>query len=914
MADIATLGFKVDTSGIESGEKALDNLAESAKKAETSSQTLGDTIHDAGQQIADSANNASVSVSNLSDVFGMLRGPLEIGAVIAFFASAIAGSEKLQSALLQTEALIKATGGAAGFSASQLEAQATELEATTLANKDAIMEAQQSLLTFKGIAGDTFTQTISLANDLASVTGNGLQSAVTTLGKALQDPVKGLSSLGEAGISFTEKQKDMVAAMVDAGNQAGAQTLILDELNSRIGGAAAAEADGYTGAVHRLGIAYGDLGQVFGDLIINLDTVTGAIDLVTEALSWLAETASTVAEEAGYMGEIWADSFAQMETSASGFGETIASDFGSLMNYLGMLISDYTEAFRIGMSYLPIWAGAAFDAVHSYGEMWGQRARSLFFTVMSVGANAFASLVDFAGSAFGAMVNIAGQAVAIIAGKLASIASAAASAVSVFNAIPGMEGVSGAIDAAAKRAQAFGDAAKNAGTQVTANFKGMGDAIRASGKDFENHAKIATATAQTAGITAQLALVNAQAFQKEAEGNRARSKEMKAVEAQFAEMNKNTPHNAKAQYDLGDAHDKSGKAAHKAAGGSKAKSDADKEAAKAAKELGKEQEKIANAFDREFERLEQGIIKYTKGEEAAYRYKLTKDHLTDGMQNTLVSMSAELDALEKEAKAREKVQKAYDNHIDKLDKEAAKLSLNEEGYLRYTLTSEGVIGAKQNEVVARQKAIDTMEEESKKNKELEKVWESVNKKMEDALVDTITGGKADWSGLVDYMIKEATRLLVVKPLMESLFGNEKKGTGGLISSLTSVFGFANGGIMTSGGAMPLNMYASGGVASSPQLAIFGEGSHNEAYVPLPDGRSIPVTMTGGVSSPVFNVNVVNTGTASVKTEQKPNSLGGIDINVMLEQIDAYQAQGLRTGNSQTADAMQEVFGVKRGTF
>lgn len=56
--------------------------------------------------------------------------------------------------------------------------------------------------------------------------------------------------------------------------------------------------------------------------------------------------------------------------------------------------------------------------------------------------------------------------------------------------------------------------------------------------------------------------------------------------------------------------------------------------------------------------------------------------------------------------------------------------------------------------------------------------------------------------------------------------------------------FANGGIMTSAGPVSLNAYANGGVANRPQLALFGEGSTPEAYVPLPDGRTIPVTMTG----------------------------------------------------------------------
>lgn len=54
--------------------------------------------------------------------------------------------------------------------------------------------------------------------------------------------------------------------------------------------------------------------------------------------------------------------------------------------------------------------------------------------------------------------------------------------------------------------------------------------------------------------------------------------------------------------------------------------------------------------------------------------------------------------------------------------------------------------------------------------------------------------------------------------------------------------FAKGGVMTNKGSIPLNKYAKGGIANSPQMAIFGEGRTPEAYVPLPDGRSIPVTL------------------------------------------------------------------------
>ncbi|WP_245433687.1 hypothetical protein [Methylocystis hirsuta] len=70
----------------------------------------------------------------------------------------------------------------------------------------------------------------------------------------------------------------------------------------------------------------------------------------------------------------------------------------------------------------------------------------------------------------------------------------------------------------------------------------------------------------------------------------------------------------------------------------------------------------------------------------------------------------------------------------------------------------------------------------------------------------------------------------------------------LFSGKPFTFGFADGGIMTSGGPLPLHRYAGGGIANSPQLAMFGEGRTPEAYVPLPDGRSIPVAMRGQSSN------------------------------------------------------------------
>jgi len=91
---------------------------------------------------------------------------------------------------------------------------------------------------------------------------------------------------------------------------------------------------------------------------------------------------------------------------------------------------------------------------------------------------------------------------------------------------------------------------------------------------------------------------------------------------------------------------------------------------------------------------------------------------------------------------------------------------------------------------------------------------------------------------------------------------------------TPAFKFAGGGIMTSQGPMPLKRYAAGGIANSPQLALYGEGSQNEAYVPLPDGRRIPVAMQGsGGGSTSVVVNVDATGSKVEGDSPKGDQLG-----------------------------------------
>jgi hypothetical protein len=90
----------------------------------------------------------------------------------------------------------------------------------------------------------------------------------------------------------------------------------------------------------------------------------------------------------------------------------------------------------------------------------------------------------------------------------------------------------------------------------------------------------------------------------------------------------------------------------------------------------------------------------------------------------------------------------------------------------------------------------------------------------------------------------------------SLFGGSSAASA---ASSFVPYTWEKGGIMTDKGPLPLNSYVSGGIANSPQLALFGEGRMNEAYVPLPDGRRIPVAMKGGGGMNITQHIMVNPG-------------------------------------------------------
>lgn len=190
------------------------------------------------------------------------------------------------------------------------------------------------------------------------------------------------------------------------------------------------------------------------------------------------------------------------------------------------------------------------------------------------------------------------------------------------------------------------------------------------------------------------------------------------------------------------------------------------------------------------------------------------------------------------------------------------------------------------------------------------------KGIEDALVSLVTTGTANFREFAVSILEETSRMiiqqLVLKQIMQAIgFGGGGGGGGGagFTQFNASGVGFdpaafsgtsflANGGIMTGDGPMPLKKYASGGIANSPQLALYGEGSKPEAFVPLPDGRRIPVAMQGGGGgSTNVTVNVDASGNASVQGDQSQAKQLGVAVSaaVQAELVKQQRPGGLLAG-------------------
>ena len=295
---------------LKDAEQAIAGLRKLGKDGEAAIGVLERSIKPANQgllTIDKSSKGLQLSFRNLATSAALVEGPLggvagRLGAISAAFGrvnpaiaaglvgiggftigltKAVRAGSTYEQFLLRTQRQLIATGNASGLTVRQIDRFSVALAKNTLASTEGARRAAAALLTFRSVSGDTFKETLRLAQDLAATGFGTLESNAVQLGKALEDPTLGLTALRRVGVSFSDQQREMIKAMTEAGDVAGAQAVILGGLRGQVAGSGEAEAGGLAGA-------FDTLTENIGRFFEKLGTETGLLTRLAAGISGLA--------------------------------------------------------------------------------------------------------------------------------------------------------------------------------------------------------------------------------------------------------------------------------------------------------------------------------------------------------------------------------------------------------------------------------------------------------------------------------------------------------------------------------------------------------------------------------------------------------------------------------------------------
>lgn len=229
------------------------------------------------------------SFGNVVSRTGMFTGTAltAIGGLSLAATKAISAFARFETQFLTTEQMIRATGGAAGKTAADIERLSQQIGLSTLITREEARATANKLLSYVSISGETFDRTMRAAQDLATVGFGSMETAAIQLATALDDPEKGLIALSRSGFTFSEQQKKMIKGFVDLGQVGEAQNVILKEIEDQVGGAGAAAGGGLAGAWDNLSETTGIVLEQWGEAISKAIKLKEAIGGLSDAMGTL---------------------------------------------------------------------------------------------------------------------------------------------------------------------------------------------------------------------------------------------------------------------------------------------------------------------------------------------------------------------------------------------------------------------------------------------------------------------------------------------------------------------------------------------------------------------------------------------------------------------------------------------------
>jgi ribosomal protein L12E/L44/L45/RPP1/RPP2 len=187
---------------------------------------------------------AKSSFGGLNKTLGAVGIGLGLGQIANYATNAVKGFEQAEIASSKLASVMQSMG--VGMATQRVDAYAESLQDLTAVDADIIKAAQTKLATFANLnktinkSGGAFDRATVAAIDLAAAGFGSIESNAVQLGKAMNDPIKGISSLTRNGITFTAQEKLKIKTLVQSNKTLEAQDLILKAIEKQVGGTAEA--------------------------------------------------------------------------------------------------------------------------------------------------------------------------------------------------------------------------------------------------------------------------------------------------------------------------------------------------------------------------------------------------------------------------------------------------------------------------------------------------------------------------------------------------------------------------------------------------------------------------------------------------------------------------------------------------
>jgi hypothetical protein len=260
-----------------------DLLTGKLKEADAEATKLEKSMH----HVAEASNHVNEAIKKIG---GIIAGAYVVDKVTEFIGESREAYEQIEFANSQLQAGLKSTQSQAGVTFDGMVESAKKFAHEMKFTRGQVEGVQGVLLTFPAVSKDIFDRTTQAALDMATRMKGDPQASILQLGKALQDPERGITALGRAGVNVDELKKkfETVTDTVER------QKLILKELEGEFGGSAKAAAEADAGFRRTKTIE--EMKDSLGELADKIE------ESLSPALEWIASVGMQAIDK---LSELW---------------------------------------------------------------------------------------------------------------------------------------------------------------------------------------------------------------------------------------------------------------------------------------------------------------------------------------------------------------------------------------------------------------------------------------------------------------------------------------------------------------------------------------------------------------------------------------------------------------------------------